>query len=85
VLQKGVDTPFKVKAELLPTPDGRIRVRAKSIKAAGLPMKPLMNLLGIEMDDMVKIQGAAGGSWSTATTSSWIRSRCCRPRISAGA
>jgi hypothetical protein len=60
VLHKGVDIPFKVKAELLPTPDGRIRVHAKSIKAAGLPMKPLMNLLGIEMDDMVKIQAGRG-------------------------
>jgi hypothetical protein len=40
--------------------DGRIRVHAKSIKAAGLPMKGLMGLLGIEMDDMVKIQAGRG-------------------------
>jgi hypothetical protein len=60
VLDKGVDVPFKVKAELLPTPDGRIRVRARSIKAAGLPVKGLMGLLGIEMDDMVKIQAGRG-------------------------
>jgi hypothetical protein len=60
VLDKAVDIPFKVKAELLPTPDGRIRVHAKSIKAAGLPVKGLMHLLGIEMDDMVKIQSGRG-------------------------
>ena len=54
------DIPFKVKAELLPTPDGRIRVHARSIKAAGLPVKGLMGLLGIEMDDMVKIQAGRG-------------------------
>jgi len=60
VLDKGVDVPFKVKAELLPTPDGRIRVRARSIKAAGLPVKGLMGLLGIEMDDMVKMQAGRG-------------------------
>jgi hypothetical protein len=60
VLDKGVDIPFKVKAELLPTPDGRIRVHAKSIKAGGLPVKGLMGLLGLEMDDMVKIQAGRG-------------------------
>jgi hypothetical protein len=60
VLDKGVDVPFKVKAILMPTPDGRIRVKAKSIKAAGLPVKGLMGLLGIEMDDMVKIQAGRG-------------------------
>jgi hypothetical protein len=60
VLDKGIGIPFKVKAELLPTPDGRIRVHARSIKAAGLPVKGLMGLLGIEMDDMVKIQAGRG-------------------------
>ena len=60
VLDKAVDVPFKVKAVLMPTPDGRIRVHAKSIKAAGLPLKGLMGLLGIEMDDMVKIQAGRG-------------------------
>jgi hypothetical protein len=60
VLDKAIDIPFKVKAVLMPTPDGRIRVHAKSIKAAGLPVKGLMGLLGIEMDDMVKIQAGRG-------------------------
>ena len=60
VLDKAVDVPFKVKAVVMPTPDGRIRVHAKSIKAAGLPVKGLMGLLGIEMDDMVKIQAGRG-------------------------
>lgn len=60
VLDKKVDIPFKVKAVVMPTPDGRIRVHATSIKAAGLPVKGLMGLLGIEMDDMVKIQSGRG-------------------------
>ena len=60
VLDKAVDVPFKVKAVLMPTPDGRIRVHARSIKAGGLPVKGLMGLLGIEMDDMVKIQAGRG-------------------------
>lgn len=60
VLDKGVDIPFKTKAVILPNGDGRIRVHAKSIKAAGLPVKGLMGLLGIEMDDMVKLQAGRG-------------------------
>lgn len=60
VLDKKVDIPFKVKAVVMPTPDGRIRVHAKSIKAAGVPVKGLMGLLGIEMDDVVKIQSGRG-------------------------
>ena len=60
VLDKKVDIPFKVKAVMMPMPDGRIRLHAKSIKAAGLPVKGLMGLLGIEMDDMVKIQSGRG-------------------------
>jgi hypothetical protein len=60
VLDKGVDIPFKTKAVIMPNGDGRIRVHAKSIKAAGLPVKGLMGLLGIEMDDMVKLQAGRG-------------------------
>jgi hypothetical protein len=60
VLDKGVDIPFKTKAVVIPNGDGRIRVHAKSIKAAGVPVKGLMGLLGIEMDDMVKIQAGRG-------------------------
>jgi hypothetical protein len=60
VLDKKVDIPFKVKAVMTPMPDGRIRLHARSIKAAGLPVKGLMGLLGIEMDDMVKIQSGRG-------------------------
>lgn len=60
VLDKGVDIPFKTKAVILPNGDGRIRIHAKSIKAAGLPVKGLMGLLGIEMDDMVKLQAGRG-------------------------
>jgi hypothetical protein len=60
VLDKGVDIPFKTKAVIMPNGDGRIRIHAKSIKAAGLPVKGLMGLLGIEMDDMVKLQAGRG-------------------------
>lgn len=37
VLDKKIDIPFKTKGSVEPTPDGKIRVHAKSIKSLGLP------------------------------------------------
>jgi hypothetical protein len=33
--------------------DGKIRVKAKSIRSLGLPVKRLMKVVGIELDDML--------------------------------
>jgi hypothetical protein len=60
VLDKKIDLPFKTKGAVEPTPDGKIRVHAKSIKSLGLPVKPLMKLLGIEMDDLLKLEPGHG-------------------------
>ena len=59
-IDKKIDLPFKVKGELSATPDGRIRVHAGSVKAFGLPMKQVMKLFSIEMDDLVKVQPGNG-------------------------
>ena len=59
-LDKGIDVPFKVKGELSATEDGRIRFHGKSTKAFHLPVKPLMKLFSIEMDDMVKVKPGRG-------------------------
>jgi hypothetical protein len=59
-LDKKIDIPFKVKGSVEATPDGKIRVHAKSIKGLGLPVKGLMNVLGIEMDDMMKVEPGHG-------------------------
>jgi hypothetical protein len=55
-----IDIPFSVKGAVEPTPDGKIRVHAKSIKSLGLPVKGLMKVLGIEMDDMLKVEPGHG-------------------------
>jgi hypothetical protein len=60
VLDKGIDIPFNVKGAVEATPDGRIRIHSKSIKGLGLPMKPLMKVFGIEMDDLVKVEAGHG-------------------------
>ena len=59
-LDKTIDIPFKTKGTVEATPDGKIRVHAKSIKSLGLPVKPLMKLLGLEMDDMLKVEPGHG-------------------------
>lgn len=60
VLDKAIDLPFSVKGSVEATPDGRIRVHAKSIKSLGLPVKPLLKLLGVEMDDLLKVEPRHG-------------------------
>ncbi len=59
-LDKAIDIPFKSKGAVEATPDGKIRVHAKSIKGFGLPVKGLMKALGIEMDDMLKVEAGHG-------------------------
>jgi hypothetical protein len=59
-LDKAIDLPFRVKGGVEATPDGKIRVHAKSIKSLGLPVGPLMKVLGIEMDDLLKVEAGHG-------------------------
>ena len=59
-IDKGLDIPFKVKGAVEATSDGRIRVHAKSVRGFGLPVKPLMKLFSVEMDDMLKVEPGHG-------------------------
>jgi hypothetical protein len=59
-LDKKIDLPFKMKGAVEATPDGRIRIHATSIKSFGLPVKPLMKLFGLEMDDLLKVEEGHG-------------------------
>jgi hypothetical protein len=59
-IDKGIDIPFKVKGAVEATGDGRIRVHARSVRGFGLPVKPLMKLFGIEMDDLLKVEPGHG-------------------------
>jgi hypothetical protein len=60
VLKKGIAIPFDVKGGVEPTPDGRIRVHARSIRSLGLPMKPLLKLLGLDLQKLVKLEAGHG-------------------------
>lgn len=60
VIDKAIDIPFNAKAEVSVTPDGRIRVHTTSVRGFGLPIKPLMKIFSVEMDDLVKVQRGNG-------------------------
>jgi hypothetical protein len=60
VLKKGIKVPFDVKGGIEATPDGRIRMHAAAVRGFGLPVNPLMKLLGLEMDDLVKVKPGHG-------------------------
>jgi hypothetical protein len=52
--------PFDVKGGIEATPDGRIRMHAAAVRGFGLPVNPLMKLLGLEMDDLLKVKPGHG-------------------------
>jgi hypothetical protein len=60
VLDKGIKVPFDVKGGVEATPDGRIRMHAAAVRGFGLPVNPLMKLLGLKMDDLVKVKPGHG-------------------------
>jgi len=56
------DVPFETTGTLSPDPDGRIRLHADHVKAAHLPVKGLLDLLGIDLAKLIdtnKVRGVA--------------------------
>lgn len=60
VIDKAVNIPFSVKAGVEATPDGKLRVFTKSVKGFGVPMKSLMKVFHLEMDDMLRVKPGYG-------------------------
>jgi hypothetical protein len=56
-LHKGIDVPFSMKTSVAPTPDGRIRLHATSLKAVGIPIKGMLDLFGVDLDNLMKMPG----------------------------
>jgi len=48
------DIPFETEGVLSATSEGKIRLHAQKIKALHLPVKGLMDILGIELADLIK-------------------------------
>jgi len=60
VIDKAVNIPFSVHAGVEATPDGKLRVFTKSVKGFGIPMKALMKVFHLEMDDLLKVKPGNG-------------------------
>jgi hypothetical protein len=59
-LRKGVTVPVSMKASVASTPEGQLRLHVESMKAAGVPARGLLKLLGLELDDVVKLERGRG-------------------------
>jgi hypothetical protein len=59
-LMKGLGIPFEAEGELSATPGGLIRLHLTRIKSAHVPVKGLMDLLGIEMADLINLNQSRG-------------------------
>lgn len=53
-LHKKGDVSFETEGQLSATPDGKIRLHADKIKALHLPVKGLMDLVGLDIADLIK-------------------------------
>jgi hypothetical protein len=59
-LHKGVTVPFSMTASVAPTSDGLLRLHANKLKAAGVPVKGLLDLLGLDVGDLMKMPPSSG-------------------------
>ena len=60
VIKKGVSVPFDMKASIGVTPDGLIRIHAESTKGFGVPINPLLKLLRVQTDDLIRVEPGHG-------------------------
>jgi hypothetical protein len=58
--RKGIDIPFEIEGSLSATPSGEIRMHAEKIKAAKIPVKGLLDLIGKDLSNLVKADAAKG-------------------------
>jgi hypothetical protein len=59
-LQKGVAVPFSMTATVSAAPDGWMRLHATKLKAIGVPVKGLLDLLGLDVADLMKMPAGSG-------------------------
>jgi len=59
-LHKGVDVPFSTTASVSVTSDGRLKLHSESMKALGMPAKGLLDLFGLELDDVMDLKKRRG-------------------------
>jgi len=60
VVKKGVNVPFDMKASVGVTPDGLIRIHTESVKGFGVPVNPLLKVLRVKTDDLIRVDPGHG-------------------------
>jgi hypothetical protein len=60
VVKKGINVPFDMKASLGVTPDGLIRIHTESVKGFGVPVNPLLKVLRVKTDDLIRVDPGHG-------------------------
>jgi hypothetical protein len=59
-LKKGVSVPFTMIADVSAAPDGAMRLHARSLTAVGVPVKGLLDLVGVDVGDLLKAPQGSG-------------------------
>ena len=59
-LQKGVPVPFSMTATVSAARDGAMRLHATKLKAVSVPVKGLLDLVGLQMDTLLKMPPGSG-------------------------
>jgi hypothetical protein len=59
-LKKAVPIPFRMRASIAVTPDGRLRIHPTSLKAAGFVSKRVLDFFGLELERVVSTKKTPG-------------------------
>jgi hypothetical protein len=59
-LHKGVSVPFSMTAAVSAAADGSLRLHATKLKAVGVPVKGLLDLLGLDVGELMKMPPDSG-------------------------
>jgi hypothetical protein len=60
VVKQGISVPFDMKSSVGVTREGLIRIHAESMKGFGVPVNPLLKILRIQTDDLIKVDPGHG-------------------------
>ena len=59
-LQKGLSVPFSMVAVVSAAEDGSMRLHAEKLRAVGIPVKGLLDLIGVDVADLIKMPKGSG-------------------------
>ena len=62
VMRKGVDLPFRIRATVGLTPDGRIRIHPTAVRVLGMGVTSAMKFFGVQLGGLMKLQPGRGAS-----------------------